>query len=352
MADIQFRDYRRRLVTEGFLKSLFCALIVGSIATFIAATIFWFVGIKKELAWVVAIVCAGVFVLFGGVSLPLFYFKRFQPTTKEIAKRVDELGLEERLLTMTELEGDTSFIAQKQREDALAALTTVQAAWVKIAVSIPLIIAMSVSCICGAGMTTVSVLAAQDVLDNGGEIVNPDDEPKEYEVLYEIEDGEGEIRGVDGGDVFQVVFEGDDALPVIAVPEDGYAFVEWSDGNQDPYRQDVNIRENMTIYAIFGALEEGDGEGEGEGEGEGDQASDKPSEGEGDSSSQDGEGPPSNGAGGSYEENNQYLDGDKKLEDAIYDNAYEDAVGDMTENGEYTEEDKSIIGGYFESIKK
>ena len=351
MADLHFRDYRKRLVKEGVLKSALCALIVGSIATFIAATVFWIVGMEKEKVWIVVTVCSVVFVVFAGASMPLFYFKKFQPTTKAIAQRVDALGLEERLITMTELEGDTSFIAKKQREDALAALKTVQAAWVKIAVSLPLIIAVSVSCVFGVGMTTVSVLAASEIIDSGGEIINPDDEPKEFDVVYEVQEGEGEIIGLDGGAPFQRVFEGDDALPVMAVPEDGYAFVEWSDGNEDPYRQDLRIKESMTIYAIFGELTEGDGEGM-EGEGEGDEPADKPAEGEGNGQSQDQDSPPGSGAGGNYEENNQYLDGDKKLEDAIYDNAYEDAINDMTENGEYTEEDKSIIGGYFDSIKK
>lgn len=351
MADLHFRDYRKRLVKEGVLKSVLCALIVGSIATFIAATVFWLVGMEKEKVWIVLTVCLIVFFIFAGGSMPLFYFKRFKPTTKAIAKRVDALGLEERLITMTELEGDTSFIATRQREDALAALKTVQAAWVKIAISVPLIIAVSVSCLFGAGMTTVSVLAASDIIESGGEIINPEDEIKEFDVIYEVQEGEGEIIGLDGGAPFQRVFEGDDALPVMAIPEDGYAFVEWSDGNEDPYRQDLRIKESMTIYAIFGELTEGDGEGM-EGEGEGDEPADKPAEGEGNGQAQDQDPSPGSGSGGNYEENNQYLDGDKKLEDAIYDNAYEDAINDMTENGEYTEEDKSIIGGYFDSIKK
>lgn len=343
-----FQDYYKRLAKESILKAVLCGLVVGFIALFITAAFFWFFGVQQ--VWLVAIVFAVAF----GASAPLFYYKRFKPTTKMIAKRVDAMGLEERLLTMTELEGDQSYIAKRQREDALAALKTVKASWVKIAVSVPLIIAVAVSCVFGAGMTTVSVLAARGVIESGGNIINPpeDDTPKEITVSYEVEEGEGEIVGVDGGEPFQIVMEGDDASPVMAVPEDGWAFVQWSDGLEYPYRQDFAIKESMTIYAIFGELQEDEGEGEGEGE-EGDESSDKPpKDGESngkDSQESDKQGP---GAGGDYVANNQIKDGKTELEDAVFDNAYEDAVEDMNESGDYTDEDKKIIGGYFDSIRK
>lgn len=336
MANKRFKQYYKRLAKEGIMKSLLCGLIVGFSALFLSATVFWIVGVKQ--VWIVAI----VFAVAVGIATPLFYYKRFKPTTKKIAERVDALGLEERILTMTELEGDTSYIAMRQREDALNALKTVHAGLVPLAISTSLIIATIVSGGGGALMTTISVLAANNVIKSGLEIVNPsvDETAKDFEVLYEIEEGEGEIVG----DAFQLVTEGEDAMPVMAVPEDGWAFVEWSDGSEDPYREDLNITKDLTIYAVFGQLQEGDGE---DGD-EGDEAGDQPKEGEKEGENEgDGE-----NAGGEYVSNNQVIDGETTFDDAIYENAYEDALNDMNESGDYSDEEKDVVGGYFDSVKK
>ena len=68
----------------------------------------------------------------------------------------------------------------------------------------------------------------------------------EYLVKYET-DGNGTIKG----EATQIVVEYEDCSQVIAVPNDGYEFVTWSDGITTPERQDKNITEDKTITAQF-----------------------------------------------------------------------------------------------------
>jgi hypothetical protein len=84
---------------------------------------------------------------------------------------------------------------------------------------------------------------------------------------YNVEFDEG---GMIDGDFFQIVANGASADPVMAIAEDGYVFAGWDDGYEEPYRQDMDICENMVFVAMFIEMQDGNGEGEGEGLGEGD----------------------------------------------------------------------------------
>lgn len=350
MAGEFFKDYYKKLNREAFLKAFLCALFVGFVAVFVSAAVIWFTGFKHF--WISAI----VFAVVVGAITPLLYFKKFKPGKKDVAKRVDELGLEERMLTMHELEGQTSFIAVKQREDALRALKTVNAGFIKLAISLPLIIAVIISGVFGVGMTTVSALSATDTVPPGSEVIIPggDDELQEYEVIYEVkEGGEGEIFGLtDEGGIYQIVIEGMDAAPVIAIPEDGYVFEEWSDGWADPVRQDKFVTSSFTVYAIFAVGVPSDGEQQ-ESDEEGDEASDKPSTGSGNGKTDGGKPKPGSGAGGGkYEPNNQVIDGETFYGGETFEDAYEQAIEETNNDSNLTDKDKDNIGGYLEGIRK
>jgi hypothetical protein len=47
------------------------------------------------------------------------------------------------------------------------------------------------------------------------------------------------------------VVSGKDAYEVIASPNDGYIFLQWSDGSTNPKRQDTNVKANKNVRAIF-----------------------------------------------------------------------------------------------------
>ena len=51
----------------------------------------------------------------------------------------------------------------------------------------------------------------------------------------------------------QTVEHGEDGQPVIAVPDEGYEFAEWSDGLEEAVRTDTNVTEDITVTAQFDA---------------------------------------------------------------------------------------------------
>lgn len=344
MGQEMLKDYYRKLSIEAWLVSLLCGLSIGFSAMFISSLIFWFTAPKYF--WVSILIWVGI---TAGLT-PLFYYKKYKPTPRRIARRVDDLGLEERLLTMTELEGDNSYIAKMQRMDTLASLSRVSATWLKLVVSVQTIVLSSITAFCGLGMATVACLAANNIGLSGSEILDniTEEPPVEYEITYEA--GEG---GMIEGDMFQIVIEGEDAIGVMAVPEEEYIFVEWSDGLTDPYREDKNVTESFTVTATFQLAEESeDGD-----PGEGDEPSDQPGEeGEG-----EGEGEPSDDptdkepgddpqAGGRYNPQNQIRDGETYYGDE-YEEAFKDAMDEVGQDGDLSGGEKDIIGDYFGAIQ-
>ena len=331
-----FKKYYGRLQREGILKALLCGLTVGFITLAVLGALFWFMGWKSY--WIGFIVWGGV----SAVAIVGFYKWKFQPTTKAIARRVDELGLEERIVTMIELENDTSYIAMRQREDALKALSTVQASFIKLVVSLPVIIGVSVSAFFGVGMATVSALGATGVLPSGLELIENsmiDTTVYEYKVVYVIQEGEGEIQG----ELEQTVRKGESGTPVVAVAKEDYVFIGWSDGSQNPYRLETNVLYNVTIKAVFLPLEEvldGEEDAKKDQEPNGQPNPDAPKE----------EIPvPMPNASTKYEEFNQVYDGN-----TFYGDVYEDDAAASREElseGEYTDKQKEMAGGYLDGIE-
>ncbi len=336
-----FEKYYKRLAREGLTKSVLCGLLVGFSAMLVAAFCFWMAGTK--LFWLAVI----PFVLGTAGSAPVFYYRKFKPTSSAVAARIDELGLEERMITMNELKNDDSYIARRQREDAVKSLGLVKAELIKLAVSIPLIVAVAVLGIAGLGMTTVSALAANEVVSSGKNMI--DDIKKDpvvyYDVSYEIE-GEGEILGNE----VQRVENGKDATEVTAIAGEGFMFSKWSDGNENPTRQDLNITEDVTITAIFEEVEDGD---DGDDDGDPDDADDSDDPGEPSEQPDSGKGDNGQGGGqgGEWKDNDTIIDGSTKYDD-YYDDAKKDATEGAKDNSNMSQKDKDVNNGYFDNIKK
>lgn len=258
--DTLFRKYHKRIAREGIMKSLLYGLIVGSCALLVSSLVCWFFGFRGGL-WL----SIGLFVLGVTVTSFLLYFLKFRPTTKQIAVRVDALGLEERLLTMLELEGDDSYIATLQREDAIRAMGTVDSMLLKIVVSVSLIVALTVSLVVGlAGGTTISSLYYADAIPSGISLVKGEEEHFTFVCNYSVG------TGIDTGDIvlwtrewadgqeeatvvkepFEVT-EGENAPAVYALPARGYIFVIWSDGVRSPYREDLAVSGSIDVSATF-----------------------------------------------------------------------------------------------------
>ena len=313
------------------------------------------------------------YVAFGVVFVAVFLitFLVVKPTEKEVAARIDLLGLEERVLTMNELKGQDNFVANKQREDTMRAIETVNAKFIAFAISLPLIIAASVVALTGTSATVITTLAANNVIDlgqdpegpGGGGIIhtpNPEEQIKYFTIEYRVE-GEGRIEG----DVFQVVEEGGNASPVMAVPDDEWGFYVWlEDGSEEPYRMEYEVLEDKVFTAIFKQGDSGNPSPNGqpsENGNEGQEADDDAQQpGEEGQPGNDGEGQdnpnpsenPSGGAGGQYLAYNQVIDGETYYGGTTYENAYIEMLEELAASGELTAEQKALIEDYFKTIAK
>ena len=338
-----FDKYYSRLAREGFFKALFCGLIVGFAVNFVVAFLCWYFGASGVLWSVLSLV------VVTAATTPLFYFKKFKPSVKEIAKRLDSLGLEERMITMTEFQQDESYIAQRQREDAKLKMHSINTKKIRFIFSKALLIGVAAAFLFGGAMTTLSGLVDAGILKPGKDVIDdivPDDPAKYITITYTVSEGEGLIEGDD----VQIIEVGEDGIEVIAVADDGYAFVEWSDGVKDPARTDLNLEEDTEFSAVFAPI--GDGEGEGEGDGGGGEG--QPGEGDKPGKSpkpSDEDGEPNNGANGAYEENNMVQNGETYYRDILESGLYYEQALKWLETAENVPEElKQFVQTYFDVL--
>lgn len=342
-----FDQYRSRLVAQGVLKALICGLIVGFAAGFVAAFAAWFVGYVGG-TWLSVGICVGITVV-GGV---VFYFAKFRPTEQEIARRVDRLGLDERIITMLELENDESYIAVRQREDAKSKMSDVTPKRLKFRVAKKLVACAIAAAIIAPSMMVVCELAARNVIRSGLELINPDaNGDKTILLCYEATEG-GSIDGEEE----QILYAGDTPTPVKALAEDGWMFVEWSDGDGNPYRADKEVTEDVVYTAVFEEIDP-DGESDdqdGNNDGDGDNSNDQPGEPKSDGGDGDGEGDgnkdpgdkPNDSSGGKYEDKNQIIDGETPYRDEL-DSYREEAMEILASGDDIPDDLREIIEKYF-----
>ena len=344
-----FNTHYPKLQLEAILKSLLCGLSVSFGADFVLGTTFWAIGIRN-VGLVVGVLAAAT-VLVTIVAALMFYFHKFRPTVIANARRIDSLGLEERLVTMVEYQNDDSTMAAMQRSDAMAALSKVAKNQLKIKIQKKVFATLAITATLGLGMSVVAGLSAAGLLPDGGDFLDsvlPPDPPVYVPVSYMAEDG-----GYIDGEMEQLVLLGENATPVVAVPEDGYSFEGWDDGYKKPSRSDEEVDHPLVLVAIFVPLEEeGDDGDEGEsgenGEQEGEEEGD---EGEpGDQPGEDGEPSDSSDGTGKYEDFNQIINGETYYREVLEE--YKDKIMELLEKNpeELTEEEKAIIEAYINIV--
>lgn len=251
--DKSYKKFYTKLVFEGWINALVRGLTVGFGVNFIVALIMLFVDGNGLLLSLIAFGVASI------LSTPIFYLLCFKPTKKSLAQRIDNLGLEERLITMLEYEQDDSYMARRQREDAKKALDDINQAKTKIpfSLSIVAIIVLCVSMLFGGAMTTVTTLADYDIIMIGG-----GEDLQEYWFMVEFTcEGEGEILG----EFIQEIKEGEDGLTVetISLDEEKWIFAGWFDYSlgyvptdakplsEEFYFTPQNVIEDMVICAVY-----------------------------------------------------------------------------------------------------
>lgn len=369
-----FKKFYDRLAKEGIAKSLLLAIALALVVYCVLVLVMWLTNVDW-LLWV----AIAAFALVLAAATPLFYYKKYRPTAKAIAQRVDRLGLEERLITMLELEHDTSFIALRQREDALASAERVSAGQVKLAVPVAALVFASVMFLCGASMTVVTALAQNDIIDNPvDDIIDPPGKEVYYTVSYKviglavdemgniseaIEGMGGMIEGLED----QLLRDGDTAELVSAIADEEWAFLTWSDGVEQPVRQDildidalladnedgtVTVTEDgemiVTYYAYFVELNSSDGESDQPAETDPDAPTDEPQE-SGENGSSGGEDDPSQEGGGRYEGGNQIINGEGYYRD-YYEQYLQQYQEIISSGGEVPEYLQNIIDSYYGTI--
>lgn len=326
-----FEKYYSRLSREGMLKALLLGLIVGFSIQFVIAFATWFTNFNG--LWV----SIGAGLASALICAVLFYFLLFRPTTQSIARQLDKLGLEERLVTMLELENDQSYIAMRQREDAQERLSALNKKDVKFTLSKAVIIAVSITAAFAIAMSAVTGMSSAGIMPKPGEFIPGLSTGEEYfAVSYMVEEG-GYIEGEEE----QLVLYGEDASPIVAVADDGWVFDSWDDGSSNPARADKNVRQEIVLTAIFVPLD--DDADVVDGDNPGDEPSDRPVE-PGDTGDPGTE--PSPGASGKYEDHNQIIDGETYYRD-VYQEYYDRAMQILSEGGEIPNELREIIEAYF-----
>ncbi len=341
------KNYKSRLAKEGWLKAALCGMSVGFSADILCATAFWVFGIK--LFWI----CILVFAAVTAIATPLFYFCRFKSSRRQVASRVDMLGLEERILTMTQFENDDSYIARRQREDAINALKSVNSSFIKIAVSASIVVACCVTLVLGVGVTTASALSNKSLITII-QRTETETDSSTFRLFYDVKDN---IGGRIDGELKQTVNDGESGKIVQAVADDGYVFVGWTDGYMDATRIDVEVSRNIVVNAIFVEIESDEEEDvaeeekrEGNPGNKGNNGTPKDSENPKDGSS-DGNGSGDGAGAGADAASNQVIDGSTYYGDE-YSGSLSDAQDSMSSNGKLSGNEKGFIGDYFHNIQK
>lgn len=368
------QTYKKRMIKTAVVSSVGFGVMIGAGAAFLTAFLSWL--LSFESIWLAVGIGIGAAIVSG----VLLYFFRFRPSEEDVVRQIDRMGLEERAVTMAELRDVDTPMARLQRSDANAKIGGVSPVQVRrtfrlYTLSKGASAALGILLVAAIGMTTVTGLTQAGVIPSPG-IVTPERE-KFVTVSYLVEEG-GEIEG----EADQILSSGEDAAPVVAVAEDGWTFVRWSDGGKTTQRTDRAVTADLTVTAIFEEIGEG-GDGEEDGsmsddvEGDYDQNAPDPDEndgsgasgdagdggeGEGDGATgegsgegaggQEGEGQgdgQGDGAGGGWSDSNQIIDGSTDYRD-VFDTYYDMAMEIIKNGGELPQELRDFIEKYFGSL--
>lgn len=394
-------EFKKKAKKQNIIKAGLCSVAISLLFNIPFLIAFWIMDYKYKF-----IICAGIFIVGVSVLFPVLYFKKFKYTEIQLAKKIDDLGLEERVLTMIELKDNNSFIAKKQKEDTLNVLKTVEAnnlkgkykkqsflsifstALASLVIALSLMFPNIKEIIIAHGepkytievsaeglgfvidyskyenqslINAVSKKQEQDQIDkiNNKEIVELKQFPTVFSnrisVNYRCFEDIDATMVLDGANFADVSYriESDETHILMALPYKGYVFIGWSDGCVSPFREIDNY--STDLIALFDEVSS-----------VGEDLPDKQEEpgdkdGSADSES-DGTGPEGNGTGKTNNDNswgdgakgspaNQVINGETYYGD-IFNQSYQEAVERIKNDTNLTDAQKKAITDYFESIRK
>ena len=330
--------YEQRLIMEGKLKALLLSLTIGFAGALVLGAVSWYMG-TNALLLCIAIV-AGVAL----IGTPAFYALIFRSSVAAKAKRIDRMGLDERAITMVELEGDESVFARLQREDTRIHLEQMDVKQLEYKIPRALVVWTIVVSVLGLSATVMCTLASMGLVKTGAELADPflPKPPVQYVYIeYMVEEG-GSIEG----DEFQQVIQGQGGTEVMAVADEGWIFIGWDDGFGRPNRVDSFVEQSIVLVARFEPSgEEVEGAESQEGDGDPD---DRPVKGENEAQESMGD-ETAPQAGGKYQMANQVIDGETFYREVL--EQYADMINEYLSSGEsIPEEVRKIIETYLEII--
>lgn len=394
-------EFKKKAKKQNIIKAGLCSVAISLLFNILFLIAFWIMDYKYKF-----IICTGIFIIGISVLFPVLYFKKFKYTEIQLAKRIDDLGLEERVLTMIELKDNNSFIAKKQKEDTLNVLKTVEAndlkgkyrkqsflsifstALASLVITLSLMFPNIRETIIAHGepkytievsaeglgfvidyskyenqslINAVSKKQEQDQIDkiNNKETVELKQFPTAFSnrisVNYRCFEDIDATMVLDGANFADVSYriESDETHILMALPYKGYVFIGWSDGCVSPFREIDNY--STDLIALFDEVssvgedlpdkqeEPGDKDGSDGGE-------------------SDGIGPEGNGTGKTNNDDNwgdgakgspanQVINGETYYGD-IFNQSYQEAVERIKNDTNLTDAQKKAITDYFESIRK
>ena len=394
-------EFKKKAKKQNIIKAGLCSVAISLLFTIPFLIAFWIMDYKYKF-----IICAGIFIVGISVLFPVLYFKKFKYTEIQLAKKIDDLGLEERVLTMIELKDNNSFIAKKQKEDTLNILKTVEVNDLKgkyrkqsflsifstalaslvIALSLmfpnikEIIIAhgepkytIEVS-VEGLGfvidyskyenqslINAVSKKQEQDKIDkiNNKEIVELKQFPTAFSnrisVNYRYFEDIDATMVLDGANFEDISYriKSDETHILMALPYKGYVFVGWSDGCVSPFREIDDY--SSDLIALFDEVSSVGENMPDKQEEPGDKDGSADSESDGIGPEGDGTGKTNNdgswGDGAKGSPANQVINGETYYSD-IFNQSYQEAVERIKNDTNLTDEQKKSITDYFESIRK
>lgn len=354
-----YKEYLKSII----FKSLVFATLFSCTVLAIMSFAFWYNDVKQY--WIALIV-------FAVLELVLFSVMFFilRPTEKKFAKKLDSLGLKERVVTMYQYQNDDSLMARIQRGNAVEYINKINKKLVRLATPVFIVVLFAIAIISGATTTTMAALASNDYIPGGPQTFKRLEEvfgdKVEYEVTFDVI-GDGFIDG----DIIQIVYEGEDCTAVVAIPEDGWMFAGWhytndkmilqsqklfgwGDDDTDAYHVETKVTKNLTVYAEFVEIPDYNGDDQNGNNKPGKPGESplpqKPGEEKPKPSQQPGDG--DGASAGRDEANNQVFDGNTFYGGSVYENAYNDAMNSMQQNGEMSDGQKDAVSDYFTTIEK
>jgi hypothetical protein len=394
-------EFKKKAKKQNIIKAGLCSVAISLLFNIPFLIAFWIMDYKYKF-----IICAGIFIVGISVLFPVLYFKKFKYTEIQLAKKIDDLGLEERVLTMIELKDNNSFIAKKQKEDTLNVLKTVEAndlkgkyrkqsflsifstALASLVITLSLMFPNIRETIIAHGepkytievsaegfgfvidyskyenqslINAVSKKQEQDQIDkiNNKEIVELKQFPTAFSnrisVDYRCFEDIDATMVLDGANFEDISYriKSDETHILMALPYKGYVFIGWSDGCVSPFREIDDY--SSDLIALFDEVSSVGENMPDKQEEPGDKDGSADSESDGIGPEGDGTGKTNNddswGDGAKGSPANQVINGETYYGD-IFNQSYQEAVERIKNDTNLTDAQKKAITDYFESIRK